>query len=152
MIALKSDAKVGLIAVDDAGQEFVGVVPLRLFPLSDPDCWIALLGEDGREIAVISDPKELDESSRKLLEVELGRREFVPIVRQILWVSGNSEPCSMRVDTDRGRTEFVLKNDDDIRRLGPSSVLIVDSHGIRYLIPNRDALDPYSRRIVEWYV
>ena len=152
MIAIKSNTDGSLIAVDDSGQEFANVVPLRLFPLSEPDRWIALLGNDGREIAVLSDPQEMDELSRKLLEAELGRREFVPIVKQILWVSGNSEPCSWRVDTDRGRTEFVLNSDDDIRRLGRSSVLIVDSHGIRYLIPDRHALDPYSRRIVEWYV
>lgn len=129
-----------------------GVVPLRLFPLSEPDDWIALLDSTGRELAVIEEVSRLDSSSREILATELARREFVPVILRIQGVSGNSEPCSWQVETDRGNTEFVLKNEDDIRRLGPLGVLIVDSHGIRYLIPDRTRLDNYSRRIVEWYV
>ncbi|HAC91299.1 MAG TPA: DUF1854 domain-containing protein, partial [Planctomycetaceae bacterium] len=36
--------------------------------------------------------------------------------------------------------------------LGDHSVLVVDSYGIRYLIPDRKTLDAHSRRIIEWYV
>lgn len=128
------------------------VVPLRLFPLSEPQRWIALLTPEGREVALLDSLEGLPAEARKLVAEELSRREFVPIIQQITWVSGNSEPCSWKVRTDRGDTEFVLKNDDDIRRLGPHSVLVVDSHGIRYLIPDREKLDSFSQRIVEWYV
>lgn len=130
----------------------VEVTPLRLFPLSEPQKWIALLNPEGHEIALLESLDGLAPSARELLDEELSRREFVPIIGQITWVSGNSEPCSWRVSTDRGETEFVLKNEDDIRRLGARSVLVVDSHGIRYLIPNREQLDAFSQRVIEWYV
>lgn len=149
---LGKDAWGRLTARGPVGLEEIGVIPIRLFPLSDPEKWIALLDHAGRELVVIDDPRNLDGPSLQLLEEELTRREFVPVIERIVWVSGNSEPCSWEVETNRGRTEFVLKSDDDIRRLGPASVLIVDSHGIRYLIPNRHNLDPYSRRVIEWYV
>lgn len=132
--------------------EQLEVFPLRLFPLSEPQKWIALLNPEGREVALLDSLENLPAAARELLNEELSRREFVPIIRQITWVSGNSEPCSWRVRTDRGETEFVLKNEDDIRRLGARSVLVVDSHGIRYLIPDREQLDSFSQRIVEWYV
>ncbi len=141
-----------LLAQWPEASEPVEVVPLRLFPLSEPQKWIALLTPEGREVALLDSLEQLPHQAQSLLIEELSRREFVPIIQQITWVSGNSEPCSWKVRTDRGETEFVLKNDDDIRRLGSHSVLVVDSHGIRYLIPDRQQLDPFSQRIVEWYV
>lgn len=134
------------------GQVIADAVPLRLFPLSEPLRWIALLDSEGRERALLESLESLPAADRELLTEELSRREFVPIIQRVTWVSGNSEPCSWKVQTDRGETEFVLKDENDIRRLGPHSVLVVDSHGIRYLIPNREQLDAYTKRVIEWYV
>jgi hypothetical protein len=134
------------------GEIIADAVPLRLFPLSEPLRWIALLDAEGRERALLESLETLADADRKLLIEELSRREFVPIIQRVTWVSGNSEPCSWKVETDRGDTEFVLKDENDIRRLGPHGVLVVDSHGIRYLIPNREQLDPYTKRVIEWYV
>ena len=97
------------------GEIIADAVPLRLFPLSEPLRWIALL-------------------------------DAAPGTRLALM------PFAWKVETDRGDTEFVLKDENDIRRLGPHSVLVVDSHGIRYLIPNREQLDQYTKRVIEWYV
>jgi hypothetical protein len=67
-------------------------------------------------------------------------------------VSGNSEPCDWQVETDRGPTRFVLESEEDVRRIGEIQILIVDDHGTRYHIPDINAVDNKSRRIVEWYV
>jgi hypothetical protein len=56
------------------------------------------------------------------------------------------------VETDRGPTRFVLKSEDDVRRIGDHQIVIVDAHGTRYHIPDINAVDAKSRRIVEWYV
>jgi hypothetical protein len=125
-----------LLAQLAGDSEWLEVFPLRLFPLSEPQKWIALLSPEGREVAQLDSLESLPAAARDLLNEELSRREFVPIIQQITWVSGN----------------FVLKNEDDIRRLGVRSVLVVDSHGIRYLIPDREQLDAFSQRIIEWYV
>ncbi len=106
----------------------------------------------GRELAVISDLATLDEPAREALESDLARREFVPQVRRILSVPVDSEPTEWEVETDRGRTRFLLNSGDDVRRLGPHRALIVDAQGIRYLIDDTRALDALSRRIVERYL
>lgn len=137
---------------DGLGNRFQDVKPVRLFPLSRPNQWISLVDVDGKEIVCIADPKTLSDLNQRILYGELERREFVPILKRILWVSGNSEPCQWKVETDRGTTSFILQDENDVRRLGELSVLVVDSFGIRYFIPDRESLDAYSRRIIEWYV
>jgi hypothetical protein len=87
-----------------------------------------------------------------VLQEELSRREFLPVIQRIVRVSGNSEPCEWEVETDRGPTRFVLESEDHVRRLERNKVAIKDSHGIRYVVKDVDALDKKSRRIIEWYV
>ena len=137
---------------DDHGNSFENVSPVRLFPLSRPHYWIALLDASGRELVCIDHPEKLGELNQGILENELTKREFVPILQRVVWVSGNSEPCEWRVETDRGPTSFILKDEGDVRRLGENGVIVVDSFGIRYFIPDRNTLDQYSCRVIEWYV
>jgi hypothetical protein len=128
------------------------VTPLPLFPISDPGHWISLRGLDGAELACIEDPKSLSKESREQLQNELARREFVPVIARIIRVSGQMEPSEWTVETDRGTTSFVLESEEDVRRIGESQIMIVDAHGTRYQIPDVNAVDAKSRRIIEWYV
>jgi hypothetical protein len=149
---LQRDAWGRLVWTDAEGTRHVGVVPVRIFPLSDPHCWIALCDEDGRELACVENPADLPDPVRRILEHDLAQREFVPVLRRIVNVPGILEPCEWEVETDRGLTRFVLKSEDDVRRLGPYSALIIDGQGIRYLVPDARALDASSRRIIERYI
>ncbi len=56
------------------------------------------------------------------------------------------------METDRGPTKFVLKSDSDVRRLDNNRAMVIDAHGIHYLIPDTDALDRHTRRILERYL
>jgi len=141
-----------LVITGADGAMLAKVTPVPLFPISGPREWISLRAADGTELACIEDPHTLPENVRRLIEEELARREFVPIIRRIVRVSGNSEPCEWQVKTDRGPTRFVLKSEDDVRRIGDQQILILDAHGTRYHIPDLSAVDVKSRRIVEWYV
>jgi hypothetical protein len=134
------------------GQKLSNVAPVALFPISQPDSWISVRLPDGTELACVEDPRTLPADVWQLLREELARREFVPIIRRIVRVSGNSEPCEWQVETDRGPTRFVLKSEEDVRRIGDHEILILDAHGTRYHIPDLSAVDVKSRRIVEWYV
>ncbi len=136
---------------DAAGQRHVGVEPVRDFPLSDPQHWISIVDAEGREIICVEDLAQLSSDVRKTLEDELARREFVPVIERIERVT-SSDPAEWKVRTDRGPTTFVLKNEEDVRRLGTSSILVIDDHGIRYLIPDYHALDTASRKILERYL
>jgi hypothetical protein len=128
------------------------IVPVPLFPISDSEHWVSLRGPNGEELVCIEDPSELALDIQQLLSDELARREFVPIIERIVRVSGNSEPCELQVETDRGPTRFVLKSEEDVRRIGDHQILIIDAHGTRYQIPDVKKVDAKTRRIVEWYV
>lgn len=149
---LSYDAYGQLVLTDAAGATHVGVDPVRAFPISDPAHSVSVLAADGHEVLWIDRLSDVPEPARRLLEEELARREFVPVLRRILHVSANSEPCEWEVDTDRGRTRFLLKTDDDVRRLDERRAMIIDAHGVRYLIPDLTNLDSYSHRILERYL
>jgi Domain of unknown function (DUF1854) len=141
-----------LVLTDEQGKEHVGVVPVRAFPIGQPLSWLVLCDAQGRELRCIEDPDRLPEALRVLLEKELARREFVPVIRRVRNVSSYLEPAEWEVDTDRGPTRFVLKTEDDVRRLGPFRALIIDAQGVRYLVSDTRELDAYGRRAVERYL
>jgi Domain of unknown function (DUF1854) len=149
---LSRDAWGRLRLIDREGRchEQVNVIPL--FPITDPEHWITICDAEGRELVCIEDPEQLAPEARAVLRDELSRREFLPIINRIVRVSGTSEPCEWEVETDRGRTRFVLESEENVRRLEKNKVAITDSHGIRYLVKDVDALDAKSRRVIEWYV
>jgi hypothetical protein len=149
---LQRDARGRLVLIDAHGDRHEGVEPVRSFPISDPDHWISICDALGRELVAVQDPAALAPAVRDLLEHDLGRREFVPLIRRIIGVPADTEPTEWEVDTDRGRTRFMVNNGDDVRRLGPHRALVVDTQGIRYLIEDIRKLDASSRRSLERYL
>lgn len=141
-----------LIYTDPAGQRHVGVTPIRAFPFTDREHWISLTNESGKELTLIEDVATLTEEARKILLAELASREFVPAITKVYSVSSETEPCEWDVETDRGRTKFVMKNEEDIRRLGQNGASITDGQGLRFVIHEIKKLDAHSRRFVEWYL
>ena len=134
------------------GNVHEGVVPVRAFPIAAPTEGIALVGEDGHELAWIDHLDALPEAARTLVEDELASREFVPEIRRLRHVSTFAIPSTWDVETDRGETRFILKGEEDIRRLGADSLLIADSHGIQFLIRDLQALDRQSRKLLDRFL
>ncbi len=129
-----------------------GVVPVRAFPIAAPDSGIALVDVDGHELAWIDRLSDLHATARALLEEELQNREFLPEIKCILHVSTFAVPSTWEVETDRGIASFVLKGEEDIRRVAHSTLLIADSHGVQFLIRNMDALDKGSRKMLDRFL
>ena len=135
------------------GQRVSGVMPVRAFPIQAPQDGISLVDPEGHEVAWFAQLDAIPEPARGLIEEELARREFMPVIQRIAAVSGFSTPCTWTVDTDRGRTEFVLRGDEDIRRIGSAhALLIADVHGIHYLVPDQLALDAHSKRVLDRFL
>lgn len=88
----------------------------------------------------------------EVLDADLRRREFTPIVTRIVHMSALTEPSRWDVETDRGRTQFLLGAEEDVHRLDEHRAIIMDTHGVRYLIPDIRALDAHSRRVMERFL
>ena len=129
-----------------------GVTLVRAFPIAAPDDGIALVDADGHELAWIDSLATLPSGMRQLISDELASREFLPEIHRLIRVSGFATPSTWQVETDRGTTEFVLNGEEDIRRIGPSALLIADSHGIQFLIRDLQALDKGSRKLLDRFL
>lgn len=134
------------------GEVHEGIIPVRAFPITVPGSGIALVDQHGHELAWIDRLSELPDELRTLIEANLISREFVPEIKRIREVSSFVTPSMWLVETDRGETVFILKGEEDIRRLISPTLLIADSHGINFLIRDRFALDRHSRKILDRFL
>ena len=150
-LARNAFGKLVLTLADE--QRFESIVPVRAFPVQSPLNGIALVNTDGKEVVWIAHLNELPEATAALILEELNSREFMPVISQIQSVTSYSTPCTWVVKTDRGDTEFVLRGDEDIRRLGTEGTLLIsDTHGIHYLVRNQFALDAVSKKILDRFL
>ena len=129
-----------------------GVLPVRAFPISEPDRGLSLVDAEGHEIVWIERLDDLPADIAALLREELASREFMPEIQRIVAVQGYATPSSWDVMTDRGPTTFVLRGEEDIRRLPNSALLIADSHSIQFLVRDLKALDKHSRKILDRFL
>jgi hypothetical protein len=141
-----------LALIDAEGVRHESVEPVRGFPISDPDRWISICDAEGRELAFVEDLGTLPAETRAVLERDLARREFVPLIRRILSMPADTEPTQWEVETDRGTARFMLNTNDDVRRLSEKRALVIDSQGVRYLVDDLSQLDAASRKILERYL
>ena len=149
---LQRDAFGRLVFTAADGTVHVGVVPVRAFPIGAPEEGLSLLGVEGHELAWAERLADLPAAARALVEEALAEREFVPEIRRLLSVSSFSTPSTWSVETDRGPTRFVLKGEEDIRRIGRATLLIADHQGLQFRVTDFLALDRHSKRLLERFL
>ena len=142
----------GKLVFSDANGTYEGVVPVRAFPIAAPESGIALVDSDGHELAWIERLTDLPDDIRALLQEELQNREFLPEIKRLRHVSTFAVPSIWEVETDRGTTSFILKGEEDIRRIAHDTLLIADSHGVQFLIRDLQALDKASRKLLDRFL
>ena len=149
---LERDAFGRLVLTDARGQRHVGVVPVRAFPLSAPGEGLSLVGADGRERLWIDSADALPAALREVLDADLAARDFAPELLKLHSVSSFGVPSTWKITTDRGETTFVLKAEEDIRRLEGGSLLLASSHGLQFRVADPKALDRASRKLLERFL
>ena len=149
---LSRDALGSLVLISADGARHAGIAPVRAFPIQAPDEGVSLMTSDGREVAWIPSLAALAPALRALIEEELQGREFMPAITAIKSVSRYATPSTWHVATDRGDTSFVLRGEEDIRRIGQDTLLISDSHGIHFLLRDLHGLDRQSRKILDRFL
>ena len=76
----------------------------------------------------------------------------MPEITRLNSVASYATPSTWEVDTDRGLFRFVLKGEEDIRRLSGGALLVVDSHGVQFLIRDLFALDRHSKKLLDRFL
>lgn len=149
---LHLDAHGKLVLTDLNGDIHTGVTPVRAHPISAPDEGLSLVGIHGHELAWIERLSALPDGPRRLLEAELAAREFHPTLKRLISVNTFATPSTWRIETDRGEVDFVLKSEEDIRRLEEGRLLITSNHGVQLQVPDRWALDKHSKKLLERFL
>ena len=150
-LLLRNQAGRLLLTLPD-GSVHEGVVPVRAFPLQAPEQFVAFMSVEGKEVAWVDELSALPQDVRDLIAQEIGSREMMPTIERIISVSTLSTPSTWDIVTDRGATKLILKGEEDIRRLTNSTLIITDSHGLRFILPDMQALDKNSRRILDRFL
>jgi hypothetical protein len=125
---------------------------LRAYPVSAPDEGVALMDAEGHEIFWINDLKQLSEPLQLQVLQALNEREFLPEILQLTHVSSFATPSTWSVRTDRGNTQFMLKGEEDIRRLTGTVLLINDANGVQFMIRDLAAMDKHSRKLLDRFL
>ena len=124
------------------------VVPMYSFPLSMRDQYISLRDMEGDELGMIKNLDELDKDSRKLLEEELRRRYFTPVIREIKSISDKFGIVEWEVETDRGPKKFLTRSLHDSLKEAGAGFIITDMENNRYEIRDYSHLDARSASIL----
>jgi len=125
------------------------VAVARAFPLSDPDHYLGFLDGDGKDIGLLHDPGQLDPESRQIVEEELEKRYFVPIVERVLTIKEEFGTIYWTVETDRGQKEIIVRNlRDNLQELSASRVIITDVDGNRFEFADVSKLDGKSQGVI----
>ncbi|HLK56437.1 MAG TPA: DUF1854 domain-containing protein [Chthonomonadaceae bacterium] len=130
-------------------RSWIKIQVARSFPLSDPDHYLGILDGAGKDVGLLIDPSLLDPESRKVVDEELEKRYFVPIVERVLSVKEEYGTVYWKVETDRGEKEIIVRNmRDNLQELSAARVIVTDVDGNRFEFPDIMKLDGKSQGLI----
>lgn len=141
-----------LVLTTADGIAHVGVVPVRAFPVSAADEGLSVVDVDGHELVWIDRLDTLPPEMQDILRRGLQEREFMPVISRLCGVSSYATPSTWTVETDRGRFDLILKGEEHLMRLGGGALLVIDSHGVQFLIRDVLALDRHSKKLLDRFL
>ncbi len=134
----------------DGETEWREVRLFRLFPLTQSEKFIAITNKDKKEYGVLPDLNGLDSESLACVRTELRRRYLVPEIQRILACRDRYDLAEWTVETDRGRVTFMTRHiRDNVQQPLPRRLALTDVEGNRYDIPDTEALDAESKRLLD---
>lgn len=132
------------------GEKMTGLEPHRLFPKSGANNYIALLDENGDQVAVIRDINSLLPESKEVLQNALTEYYLIPRITKFIKMTDKFRIWMWTAETDRGTLTFEVRNHiSTVKPLYDGRVLIRDANDNRYEIPDYRKLDAKSRRLIE---
>lgn len=154
----------GLISLnvhtEQYGDEFFErVLPVRAFPITEPDEFISIREPDSRdkgrgsEIGMIRKMSDFDEATQELLLAELNNRYFIPIIKKIFKLQEKFGYLYFDVETDSGKVSFVMNNPySNFRTFEDGRVFLYDIDGNCFEIQDPKKLDKASLKKIEIYL
>ena len=137
---------------DAQGARHEQVVVVRAFPVTAPAQGVGVMDAEGHELAWFDRFEHVPQPLQDRLREAIQEREFLPEIQRLKAVSSLVTPSVWTVQTDRGEARFMLKGEEDIRRLTGKTLIVSDVDGVQYLIRDPLALDKHSRKLLDRFM
>ncbi len=131
------------------GEKFTEVELRRMFPITGLNKYIALMDSEGEEIAIIRNIDDLMPESKAVVENCLLEYYMIPRITRFIKMSEKFKIWMWTAETDKGICTFEIRNHlTAIKPLYDGRVLIKDANDNRYEIPDVNALDSRSKKMI----
>ena len=145
----------GFVSLDYGERQYPRVAVHRCFPFSDPSRYISIRepDNDGREIGLILDLKDLSEETQSILEEQMALRYFTPHILQIRDIKEEYGYSYWEVVTDKGACRFTVRmGAGSVYPIGPNRYLVNDLDGNRFEIPDLYRLTPREIKKLDLFI
>lgn len=130
-----SRSETGTLGIKIDGKIYHKIQPICAFPFSEPNSFIYIQDEKGKEIGVIHHLQELSEEQQRIVSEELHLRYLIPKIKDILKITGEYGIFKWDVETDKGPKIFYVKGrNENIITKEEKRLLITDIENCRYEI------------------
>lgn len=137
-----------IVEVRGEGKYVVGEL-IKCFPLTDARRYISIRDEEGKEIGILRELDALERDSRRLVEAELEKRYFMPLIKRVYSLREGAGVIELDVLTDRGRRRIELPGRGEaINEVEPGRIILTDISGGLYEIRDYASLDLRSARLL----
>jgi len=145
----RADGRLVMKRKNEAGEDAdTPVQVVCAFPWTNPQEYISIRDDKGRELVLIEAIKDLKDPVRQIIEEELARWSFLPRITRIEAVVSEMELFRWKVETNSGPRDFMTHRHEYPRSLPGGKILLKDVGNDLYLIENPKQLDPKSRKIL----
>jgi hypothetical protein len=125
----------------------------RQFPFDFLWEFISVMNEEQQEIGIIRRLDDFTGEGRALLEQELNRRYYAPVIEEIMQIKERYGFSYWHVKTKDGEVRFTLHDTyRSIIKAGEKRVIMLDVDGNRFQIPDVTALNRKSYKKIELYL
>ncbi len=126
---------------------------VRQFPFECEWEFISVLNEEREEIGIVRATSLFEGKMREVLEEELRRRYYSPVILDIQSVKERYGFSYWKVHTKEGEVSFTLHDTyRSLIRAGEKRLILLDVSGNRFEIPDVTALDRKSYKKIELYL
>lgn len=145
--------KNGFLYIQQPEGEACRVFLSRQFPHDLLWEFISVMDSDQKELGIIRDIAVFDGENKTLLQTELNRRYYAPVIEKILGMKERYGFSYWKVKTEHGEVNFTLQDTfRSILRVGEHRLILLDVNGNRFEIPDVTALDRKSYKKIELYL
>ena len=148
----------GFVGLKYKGEDHKHVTLRRIMPLEMPMEYISIADTENKEIAILRKISDLPQDQQDIVVKELDSRYYAPEVLDVLSIQDKLGYVYMEMQLRNKQGKEYKKNcavkdvSRNIRMTSPTSVIIFDVDGNRYVISHVEQLNKASMRKLDAYL